>query len=210
VQQVTGGDSWVRVGKESTNKAFDETGYKIHHLTDEDRERLFYEDEYWYKNYQMSMVSYLKLYIFAYKYSVHQFRDDTMTAILGQSRYWEWYADSGETIVPLACDHTFQHLPRYHQFMEYCTVHFWLPSPGNHTATCLRNLREWDEAFACEVSIQLALWHRRDREVGTSTDMCEYRDLNSCVYHEHLVLDDVACRERSKENAHIFPTIIEA
>jgi hypothetical protein len=30
------------------------------------------------------------------------------------------------------------------------------------------------------------------------------------VYHEHLVLDEIACRECSKENAHIFPTIIEA
>jgi hypothetical protein len=80
-------DVRIRVVETPMDKAFDEEGYRIHPLIDEDREKFFYKDEYWCKNYQMSIVSYLKLYIFADKYSVHQLRDDTITAILGQSHY---------------------------------------------------------------------------------------------------------------------------
>jgi hypothetical protein len=59
----------------------------VHSLIDEEREKLFYEDEHWCNNYQMSTISYLKLYIFADQYSVHQLGDDIMTVMLGQSFY---------------------------------------------------------------------------------------------------------------------------
>jgi hypothetical protein len=33
--------------------------------------------------------------------------------------------------------------------------------------------------------------------------------MNSCIFHEHLGLNEKACRERIKDRAQIFPVIIE-
>jgi hypothetical protein len=173
------------------DKAFDEEGYRIRPLMDEDREKFFYEDEYWCKNYQMSIVWYLKLYIFADKYSVHQLRDDIMTAFLGQPHYWEWYPDPDERIIPLAYDN----LPastKFYQLLVYSTAHFWAPCID--TASLLRSIREWDAEFALEVSFALAQRAIWNQEPSTSIH----------IYHNHLGLNEKACRERIKNRAHII------
>jgi hypothetical protein len=73
---------------------FDEITYKSHDATANELaelDKVYFQDECWTKNYNMSIFSYLKLYIFADKYSVHQLRDDVLTVILGQAFYWEGF-----------------------------------------------------------------------------------------------------------------------
>lgn len=62
----------------SEAKAFDESDYMC--LPDGS---MYFDDEIWIKHFNMSSISYLNLYVFADKYSVHQLRDDIMTAIHG-------------------------------------------------------------------------------------------------------------------------------
>jgi hypothetical protein len=71
------------------NKAFDELDYQTRPLSGSQRRKLYYENEMWTDKYRMGVVSNLRLYIFADKYSVHQLRDDIMTAMLGQAHDWE-------------------------------------------------------------------------------------------------------------------------
>jgi hypothetical protein len=191
-------------------KCFDKCGYQSHAMSFDDIGKVYFNNEYWMRNYQMSAVLYLKLYIFADKYSVHQLRDDILTVMLGQASYWDYYPDPEQTLLTLA----YNNLPdsaMFHQFMALITVYFWLPVPTEDAAARLRRLSEWQPDFALDVSVKQAQMLQKNRNDKESIDWYGYVEkLNSCIFHEHLVLDKDACRERIKNKIHVFAEMIEA
>jgi hypothetical protein len=53
---------------------------------------------------------------------------------------------------------------------------------------------------------QRVIWNQ---EPSTSIHIYHNDQMNSCIFHEHLGLNEKACRERIKDRAQIFPVIIE-
>jgi len=190
--------------------AFDEHGYQPWLVSDTKLCAMYYDDEAWVKNAKMSLVSYLNLYIFADKYSVHQLRDDILTAMLGQAFAWDWYPDPEADLLATAYDNL-PNSARFLKFLVVCTALFWLVvSDGDCTAR-LRTLRQWQPDFAFEVSMKQAQMLHKGHKNDDGVFVSYHEQLpNSCVFHEHLVCNANACRERIKNKSHVFVELIEA
>lgn len=173
--------------------------------------KLYFEDETWVQHHNMSMMSFLNLYIFADKYSVHQLRDDIITALLCQSNTWGWHPDPTFAFLSKA----YSNLPtsaKLLQLLVDSTAVYWLGDPEADLAVRVRDIHKWQPHFAFEVSLTQAKMLQAF-ERGDIDDMGEYADKafeNSCSRHEHVLRDEDACRARIGKKAHVFATLIEA
>jgi hypothetical protein len=168
----------------------------------------YFDDEHWQKNYEMSQLSFLNLFIFADKYSVHQLRDDILTALVSQAKHWRYFPDIKQNLLTTAYDN----LPDSatdHKFMVHSAAHVWATEPDADLAARLRSLRNRQPDFAFEVSLaQAQILQKTYADHGyNSYNECHE---NSCRYHEHLVHENDACRKHVAEKAHVFTVLIDA
>lgn len=192
-------------------KAFDEEGYQSLGTSHSEREEQYFKDEKWVDHYNMYVMSFLNLYIFADAYSVHQLRDDIMTAMLGQTHAWNWWPDITSELLSKEYANL-PHSAKFHQFMIDSAASYWLADPDPDLASRLRQLHEWQPQFAFEVSLTQAKALQALRTGDLDTIRAHYASSfsNSCSLHEHITYDQNACRERIKKKAHVFTTLIEA
>jgi hypothetical protein len=122
-------------------KSFDEVGYQNVRSCEDAGEDMYFEDAQWKKNYLMAQTSSLNLFIFADKYSVHQLRDDIITALLGQANTWRWSPDPNQELITKAYDNL-PETAKFHKFMVHCTAHCWLAEPGQDLTARMRSLVE--------------------------------------------------------------------
>jgi hypothetical protein len=84
--------------KSSFSPALDEGMYHPIVLDNEQTDTLYYKNKEWLTNFRSTVTSYLRLYIFADKYNVHQLRDDILTAFISQAQAWNWWPGTGGLI----------------------------------------------------------------------------------------------------------------
>jgi hypothetical protein len=173
--------------------------------------QMYYEDSTWIGTYNKYLTSFLNLYIFADKYSVHQLRDDIMTAIFVQCFTWNWFPDPNQQWLAAA----YAALPpsaKIVRLMILTAALYWLPDGGKDLATRIQTLHEWQPAFASELSLAQAkmLQAQRDGAPLSLHSYCRTSFASSCKFHEHLLLDQNACRERIREGANVFAELIKA
>ncbi|KAF2823787.1 hypothetical protein CC86DRAFT_457428 [Ophiobolus disseminans] len=177
--------------RESLDQAFDQPHYQSQPRSNDTRAKMYYHDKTWQENYRMMLESYLNVFVFADQYTVHQLRDDILTAMVGQAHTWEWFPDLDEDLLTSAYDR----LPNSAQFIRFLvlsTTYCWVADTDCVARTEL--LRQWNPDFAFE------------EEYASCFD----EDLRSCAMHEHLVLDKDQCRERMKNKTHVFAELIDA
>ncbi|KAF2005383.1 hypothetical protein P154DRAFT_518510 [Amniculicola lignicola CBS 123094] len=160
------------------------------------------KDVNWLKKYNRLVMVLLKLYIFADQYSVHQLRDDIMTALVANSIACGWWPDPEADIIDLAYDS----LPKASTFRRFLLepwAFFW--SREEATPEALEGLKNLHSEFLVEWGMMQTkrLWSKGDGTTGKLVS-------NSCKYHEHRLLDDVECRKRLIWNTHIFKGLIES
>ncbi|KAI4935537.1 uncharacterized protein J4E92_002828 [Alternaria infectoria] len=190
-----------------TTRALDEPGY--HQLThSEDTDKLYFENPEWFEGYCLSLLSFLRLYVFADKYNVPQLRDDVLTAVLAQSISWNWWPDIEQGVIQFA----YANLPsssKFIRFLVISTAFVWLSQDGNCSATKLRILRELNEDFAFDVTVvQFQRLKTKKTSEGVPLGMKD-AVTNSCALHEHLVQDAEQCRKRIHHQPYIFTGLME-
>ena len=167
----------------------------------------YYENPDWLAWHEATLISLLLLYIFADKYSVHQLRDDIMSAAMGHVLAWNWWPGLAHlTLINKACEH----LPSTAQFLRFLTssvAYVWDRADDD---TCRRFLAEMPQSFLVEVMIiQAHLIAQLHSLTGVSGALEE--DIpNSCTFHEHLVRDQDQCRQRLASCGHVFTGILNA
>lgn len=152
------------------------------------REKMYFQDKTWLENYRTVLESYLNIFVFADQYSVHQLRDDILTAMMGQAHNWEWFPDPDEDLLASAYDR----LPNSAKFMRLLvisTAHCWLADVNADCVARLQLLRQWNSDFASEVSLIQAQIVQKCCSGAEYSDCFDEGMSSSCVVHEHLVLD---------------------
>jgi hypothetical protein len=95
---------------------------------------------------------------------------------------------------------------KFYQFMVTITAYLWPQAPGEHFVARTRRLRKWHPDFAFDVMAKWIMMLDDEEAVEWS----EYEELlNSCLFHEHLALDQDRCRERIKDKGLVFSVIIK-
>jgi len=190
-----------------TTRALDEPD--DHQLThSEDTDNLYFENPEWFEGYCLSLLSFLRLYVFADKYNVPQLRDDVLTAVVSLSFSWNWWPHLEQGVIEFA----YANLPsssKFIRFLVISTAFVWLSQDGNCSADRLRMLKEMNEDFAFEVMV---VQNQRFRDEKSSDGMPLWLDdalSNSCVLHEHLVQDAGQCRKRIHDQPYIFTGLIQ-
>jgi len=174
----------------------------------EDTERLYFENPEWAEGYCLSLLSFLRLYVFADKYDVPQLRDDVLTAVVAQSISWDWWPDLEQGVIEFA----YANLPsssKFIRFLVISTAFVWLSQDENCSANKLRMLKEKNEDFAFEVMIVQNQRFRNEKSSDGMPLWLEEALSNSCVLHEHLVQDAGQCRRRIHDQPYIFTGLIE-
>jgi hypothetical protein len=108
--------------------ALDEHNYCVVFKTERPQEDVCFESAEWINNYRATVVSYLRRYIFADKYNIHQLRDDIMAAVIAQVRAWNWWPDPDKELIQFA----YANLPKSSKFLRFLVlsaVYLWLPLP---------------------------------------------------------------------------------
>ncbi|KAF2024933.1 hypothetical protein EK21DRAFT_117332 [Setomelanomma holmii] len=131
--------------------------------------------------------------------------------MLGQAHTWEWYPDANKELLSLAYDN----LPESSKFlrlMVMTSAHCWATEDEGNCRLILQTLRDWNQDFTFEVTVALAELLQQYRKQGQaySTQYPGVHTYNSCVFHDHLELDEASCRERINNKAHVFDELIEA
>ncbi|KAI4678052.1 uncharacterized protein J4E88_006570 [Alternaria novae-zelandiae] len=163
--------------------------------------------------YRLSLLSFLRLYVFADKYNVPQLRDDVLTALTAQSISWCWWPDIERELMESA----YAALPSSSKFIRLLvlsTAYCWLSQPGTSSATKMRAMKEMNEEFAFEVMVvqNQRLKDGESLEGMPSEGMpfwLEEAMPDSCTLHEHLARDAAKCRERICDQPYIFTGLIE-
>ncbi|KAI4708477.1 hypothetical protein J4E89_006533 [Alternaria sp. Ai002NY15] len=171
-------------------------------------EGLCHKNSEWINRYGLSVLSFLRLYVFADKYDVPQLRDDVLTALVAQSVAWSWWPDIERELIESAC----ANLPPSSKFIRLLvlsTAYCWLFEPGTCSATRVRALREMNEDFAFD---SMAVQNERLKKTQSSEGMPAWlwQALpNSCTLHEHLARDAAKCRLRIRDQPYIFTGLVE-
>ncbi|KAI4944568.1 hypothetical protein J4E91_008571 [Alternaria rosae] len=152
--------------------------------------------------YGLSLLSFLRLYVFADKYNVPQLRDDVLTAMIAQSTAWKWWPDIGRELIESA----YANRPPSSKFIRLLvlsTAYCWLLEPETYSATGVRALREMNEDFAFDI---MAVQNERLKGM---TFWLQDAVPNSCTLHEHLARDAAKCRHRIRDQPYIFAGLVE-
>ncbi|KAH6843803.1 hypothetical protein B0T12DRAFT_421148 [Alternaria alternata] len=194
-----------------TIPAIDEEGYfdKI----DFDVDELFRMNLEWQDDYRLLRVSFLRLYVFADKYDIPQFRDDIMTALISHSRTWEWISSPHQDLIEFA----YANLPQSSKFIRFLVLStaIWHADPLlQDTTRVLHELKEMHRDFAFEVAIVQVEKYRdkvfQKKKERDPRPKWEEALPHSCALHEHRVQDKKQCRERICNHPYIFNTLIDA
>jgi len=190
----------------SNSSLFDINGdQKIMHYDASEVKRLYYENPDWLAWYEATLNSLLLLYIFADKYSVHQLRDDIMSAMLGHVLAWNFWPEITHTN---AINMAYEHLPCTAQFSRFLTLSVAYLWDGADDNASRKALAELPPSFLVDVTIAQARIIARVESVESISDALEEDIPNSCTFHEHIVRDEVQCRQRLVNGAHVFASII--
>lgn len=111
-----------------------------------------FENPGWVNMYRLSLLSFLRLYIFADKYDVPQLRDDVLTALVAQSNTWGWWPDVERELI----EFVYANLPpvsKFIRFLVMATAYVWLAQYGCCSASKVREIREMNEDFAFDVMV---------------------------------------------------------
>jgi hypothetical protein len=181
-------------------------------VTDSTLQKLFYENKAWLicdRHYTRTMT---QLYIFADKYSVYQLSDDIISAMMGFNVAWSAYPDPEVPLINLA----YANLPRTAPLICYIVlsvVYYWVTDLKTHS---VEEIEKLPPQYLVDVMVAQAQRQNSRRELVAEHPQCEtLPDMpmdcftDSCAFHEHLVYDRAACRQRLA-NAHIFTGLIEA
>jgi len=171
-------------------------------------ERLCHKSSEWINRYCLSLLSFLRLYVFADKYNVPQLRDDVLTAMIAQSHAWNWWPDVDRELLSSA----YANLPPSSKFIRLFVLsiaYCWLLEPETCSAARVRALREMNEDFAFDIMV---VQNERLKSIklleGMPFSLHEALP-NSCILHEHLVQDAEQCRKRIRDKPYIFTGLIE-
>jgi len=185
-----------------TTAAFDE-------LDDDDGlESVYHTNPEWINGYRLSLLSFLRLYIFADKYNVPQLRDDVLTAMIAQSNAWNWWPDIDRELL----DFAYANLPpssKFIRFLVLSTAYCWLSEAGSCSATRVRTMMDMNEEFAFEVIVVQNQMLKNTRSSGGLPLWLEDAVPDSCTLHEHLGQDAKQCRKRIRDQPYIFTGLIE-
>jgi hypothetical protein len=161
---------------------------------------------------QLMRASFLRLYVFADKYDIPQFRDDILTALIAQPHVWKWPSSPDQDLI----EHAYANLPQSSKFIRFlvlsvATWYIWDSSYEDATRL-LCDLKETHKDFALEVAIlQVEIY--RDKVFPNKHGASSQRELtlpHSCILHEHRVQDKKQCRERIRNHPYIFNILIDA
>jgi hypothetical protein len=94
--------------------------------------------------------------------------------------------------------------------MATSTALWWLSQEDKDHVAWLRLLWEWQPGFAFEVQVAQTKM-LKDGAGFEAVYTSERRQMaHSCLFHEHLVHDEDACRKRVNANTYIFAGIVDA
>jgi hypothetical protein len=181
---------------------------KMYHLGRPHRDdKAYFENKEWLANFRSTVISYLRLYIFADKYNVHQLRDDILTAFVAQVHACRFWPDPDKELIQFA----YANLPASSKLLRFFVLsaaYLWLPD--GDCAAKMRAMQVMHTDFAFEVSLVQAqmLQNRQSEEDGMPFALDDAVP-NSCVLHEHLVHGKKQCRDRIRNNPHIFATLVD-
>ncbi|KAI4609514.1 hypothetical protein J4E83_008684 [Alternaria metachromatica] len=170
--------------------------------------QLYHANPEWIHGYRLSLLSFLRLYIFADKYNVPQLRDDILTAMIAQSHAWNWWPDIERELMKSA----YANLPPSSKFIRLLvlsTAYCWLLEPETCSATRMRTMMEMNAEFAFEVIVVQNQMLKNSRSSGGLPLWLEDAVPDSCTLHEHLVQDAAQCRKRIRDQSHILTGLIE-
>lgn len=152
---------------------------------------------------------YLNLFIFASEYSVHQLRDDIMTAMVGQSQSWDCFPELSEDLLATAYDNL-SSSAMFLSLLVLSAAQCWLTQYDEDCVARLCSLRERNSEYAFEVSKEQAQivqkWHHDE----VYADGFKEDDWSACTMHEHLVMDKDQCWARIRNKTHVFAEPIDA
>ncbi|KAI4639051.1 hypothetical protein J4E93_009541 [Alternaria ventricosa] len=213
VEQTTPGSAELQLPHRTSSspdaKTLPDTTVALDELDEHDGLRsLYHTDPEWINGYRLSLLSFLRLYVFADKYNVPQLRDDVLTAMIAQSNAWNWWPDIDRELL----DSAHENLPPSSKFIRLfvlSTAYCWLLQPETCSATRIRTMMEMNEEFAFDV---IVVQNQMLKDKISSEGMplwLEDAVPNSCVLHEHRVQDAEKCRKRIRDQSQIFTGLIE-
>ncbi|KAI4928972.1 hypothetical protein J4E85_005594 [Alternaria conjuncta] len=169
---------------------------------------VYHTNPEWINGWRLSLLSFLRLYIFADKYNVPQLRDDVLTAMVAQSNAWNWWPDIDRELL----DSAYANLPPSSKFIRLfvlSTAYCWLPELETCSATRIRTMMEMNEEFAFEVIVVQNQMLKDNMSSGGLPLWMEDAVPDSCTLHEHLVQEAKQCRKRIRDQPYIFTGLIE-
>lgn len=195
--------------KTITAPAIDEKGY----FDGVDMDESCGKNLEWQGDYHLWRSSFLRLYAFADKYNIPQFRDDILTALISQSRTWEWLSNPDQDLIELA----YANLPQSSTFIQFSVLSaaiFHVDPLCKDPTRLLHELKKIHIDFAFEVAVvQVAIYRdnvSKKKNKHTARSLWEEALLNSCFLHEHRVQDEKQCRERIRNHPYISNALIDA
>jgi hypothetical protein len=133
-----------------------------------------------------------------------------MTAFVAQVHACNWWPDPDEELIQF----TYANLPTSSKFLRFFVVsaaYLWVPLPGEDCATKTRAMRAMHTDFAFDVSLVQAERLQNYQSKKDGIPFClDDAVPDSCVLHEHLVNSKKQCRDRVRNNSHIFATLVDA
>ncbi|CAN9210892.1 unnamed protein product [Alternaria alternata] len=194
--------------KTTKTPTIDEKGHHGGRKTNE----LCWTNPEWVTDCQLIRASFLRLYVFADKYDIPQFRDDILTAVIAQPGIWKWLSSPDQDLI----EYAYASLPQSSKFIRFlvlsvATWYVWDSSYEDATRL-LCELKEIHKDFALEVAIEQVGMYRDEvfSEKHGAPSQQELTLTHSCILHEHRVQDMKQCRERIRNHPYIFNMLIHA
>ncbi|KZM19387.1 uncharacterized protein EKO05_0002969 [Ascochyta rabiei] len=183
--------------------AFDEDAF----YTRCEAEETYCASPTWAEHSELFCVAMAKLFVFADKYSVHQLRDDILTALIGQCWKWNWFPDEEHL-----ADVVYSDLPGASKFVKFlagCIACSELSASKGDAARRMQSLRDINPDIAFEVGVTYAEMVQGHQDHDILVDLSRSMP-NSCLYHDHSLFDEEQCRKRIADRPHIFTAILVA
>lgn len=149
----------------------------------------------------------LDLYIFADKYSIHQLRDDIVTALFYNMIDWE----AAPEVTPEITNLAYENLPPSSPFLRYLVyIQAYFGSVSDLEKSAVDELRDHHPEFIFD--LMMAQCRRIDNhhnpKLGIAFDD-RVGMANSCIFHEHLVLPMTDCRNRMRDCDDLFLDLLK-
>ncbi|KAJ4338729.1 hypothetical protein N0V95_007972 [Ascochyta clinopodiicola] len=184
--------------------AFDEEAFHTRCET----ETLYFESTIWVGKSNLFHLTVAELFVFADKYMVPQLRDDILTAFVGQCWKWNWWPDEATDLVNII----YSNMPASSTFAKFlaCSI-AWVGFPGDKgdAVDRMQSLRRLNPDLAFEVGVTYAKQAQGHKDHDVSVDISTNLP-NSCLFHEHSLVDQEQCRKRIANRPHIFTAILDA